>query len=275
MRRLLAKVKFSPLERDEISRELGDYLEDLCSESRASGADESSAISRAAGELDEDPHLGARLYRARKENAMNDRTRQFWLPAVVILIAGLAFFNLLAGFGDVFWINRVHRLFLGVNIPALVGLPLLAAAGAYWSRRQGARRSVQLAVGLFPVLWFFAASVANPQPILLNSWQLLPLRFAAQGFGPFRSARCRVLSWTRVDFPDLGIHSTGGAAVRNLAGHASINGASDQDSSCVIGIAKLRASSRQGSFLSANVMKFRASWPAIWKIYAATPAAVD
>jgi hypothetical protein len=84
--RKLDRAKFSAAEREEISRELADYLEDLCSQSRASGADESSATAHGQQELHEDPLLGANLYRARQEGTMNDRTKRLWLPAITLLL---------------------------------------------------------------------------------------------------------------------------------------------------------------------------------------------
>lgn len=187
LQHVLAKAKFSASEREEVSRELAGYLDDLCAESRASGADELSSNACAARELKQDPRLGAHLYRARQEGNMNDRTKQLWLPCILALVGGLAYFSLAdtVRFGRVLWIHRTSGWLLAVNIPALIGLPLLGTAAAYWSRRQGAGRVVQAVVGLFPFLMLIAASVAAPQPILLNSWQVIPIRFVSQGFGPF------------------------------------------------------------------------------------------
>jgi len=168
--RRLADSRLSTAEREEVSRELAGYLEDLCSDAPAHGLDDSAAMQIAAAELHEDKHLGAHLYRARREGNMNDRTKQLWLPALTILLASislLAFFEF-AGFhayygvlwlrgpvrlGAAFWRFSIYNSWLFV-------LPFLGAAGAYWSRRAGSSRGMQAAVGLSPMLVFLAAFVA-------------------------------------------------------------------------------------------------------------------
>ena len=164
---MLANSKLAPAERDEVSRELAGYLEDLCSDAPAHGLDESATTQKAAAELHEDRHLGVHLYRARREGTMNDRTKQLWLPGgTVLLVSGalLAIFQL-AGLSPYFpraWAanssaaDYLHRSFM-IYVPWLCVLPFLGAAGAHWSRRAGSGRSVQAAVGLFPALVFLGA----------------------------------------------------------------------------------------------------------------------
>lgn len=168
--RKLADSKLSAAEREEIARELAGYLEDFCSDAPARGLDHSAATQSAAAELHEDKHLGVRIYRARKENSMNDRTKQLWLPALTILLATIALLSThdFAGFrayygglwlrgpvrlGAPFWRFSMYNSWLFV-------LPFLGAAGAYWSRRAGSGRGKQAAVGLSPLLVFLAAFVA-------------------------------------------------------------------------------------------------------------------
>jgi hypothetical protein len=166
--RKLEDAKFCAAERDDVSRELAAYLEDLCTDSRATGNAESAAIAGVAlAELNEDPHLGAHLYRARKENNMNDRTRRFWLPGTCILLASALPLPLLesAGFSPYFpraWAGNsaiaqpvlYHSLM--IFLPWLCMLPFLGAAGAYWSRRIGNGPALRIAVGIFPVFVFLA-----------------------------------------------------------------------------------------------------------------------
>ena len=186
--RKLANSELSPEEREEISRELSGYLEDLCSDAPARGLDDSAATQSAAAELHEDKHLGAHLYRARKEGNMdlNDRTRRFWLPGMSMLFATAA---LLAAF-QVLALGLYHALALTplvgslsmhaktypelvrnvmrhngaallVYLAWLFTLPFLGALGAYWSLRAGSHRSAQLATGLFPLLLFFAIFIGQ------------------------------------------------------------------------------------------------------------------
>lgn len=166
--RKLAGSKFSASERDEVSRELAGYLDDLCTESHTSGADESSASARASHELHEDPRLGAHLYRARQEGNMNDRTKQLWLPGITMLFAS-AVVECLVQFVSFHFSHRVvihgqnggtwYVTVLMSQNPMqlayfawLFVLLFIGAAGAYWSRRAGGGRALQALAGLFPVL---------------------------------------------------------------------------------------------------------------------------
>ena len=168
--RRLADSRLSTAEREEVSRELAGYLEDLCSDAPAHGLDDSAATRKAAAELHEDKHLGTKLYLARREGNMNDRTKQLWLPALTILLASialLAFFEF-AGFHayyGVLWLRGPVRLGAGfwrfsIYNSWLFVLPFLGAAGAYWSRRAGSGRGMQAVVGFSPLLVFLAAFVA-------------------------------------------------------------------------------------------------------------------
>ncbi|MGH9781127.1 MAG: hypothetical protein ACRD33_04845, partial [Candidatus Acidiferrales bacterium] len=166
--RRLADAKFSAAEREEVSRELSGYLEDLCDDARRSGLGESSAVERASAELDEDKKLGANLRRARKENNMNDRTKRLWLPGITMLLATIALLTIfqvpglshpaygtlwLRG-GAAHWREFFWRIYGSRNIAWLCILAIFSAAGAYWSRRAGSGRGTQAVVGLSPLLVF-------------------------------------------------------------------------------------------------------------------------
>jgi hypothetical protein len=212
--RRLKNTKFPAVGRDEVARELAGHLDDVSDESRASGADESSANARAAHELNEDPHLGANLHRARQEGNMNDRTKQLWLPGITTLFA-----SFLVGWLVQFVLTHFsHQVVLhGQNggaafIQVLMGqdpsllayflwlyaLLFIGAAGGYWSRRAGSGRILQATVALFPVLLFLAIFVGlnvaqreGTQParflfVVLQPWRS-PLFYRGVGGG--------VLSW--------------------------------------------------------------------------------
>jgi hypothetical protein len=164
--RRLEHAKFSASERDDVSRELAGYLDDLCNEARGRGLDESAGIQCALNELHEDARLGPKLRRARQENNMNDRTKRLWLPGCIILLASalaLVLFNF-AGFSPYFpraWAGNVgaepflHDSLM-IYVPWLCVLPFLGAAGAYWSRRTGSGPALRIAVGIFPAFVFLA-----------------------------------------------------------------------------------------------------------------------
>lgn len=177
--RKLAGSKFSASEREEVSRELAGYLDDLCTESRAGDANEPSTAVRATRELNEDPRLGSHLYRARKENNMNDRTKQLWFPGITLMFVTavtLALFQLAAlrVFGAyaagphghnvpdlMSWLMKYRSAALIVYLVWLYVVPFLAAAGAWWSRRAGSGRAMQVVSGLFPLVLFLAIFVGQ------------------------------------------------------------------------------------------------------------------
>ncbi len=172
--RKLADSKLSGAEREEISRELAGFLEDLCSESHSTSAGESSAA-RATAELHEDPYLGAHLYRARQENNMNDRTKGFWLPGLLSLVGTVVFFAIFetAGLhpyrvGD--FSSSMNHFGVTIFLPWLCVLPFLGAASAYFSRRAGSGRTLRVVAGLLPVLGFLTGFVL-----------VVPLVFAVNG----------------------------------------------------------------------------------------------
>ncbi|MGB7439177.1 MAG: hypothetical protein WBR26_11905 [Candidatus Acidiferrum sp.] len=181
--RKLENSKFSAEERREISRELGNYLEDSCEVASSRGLDDRAATQRAISELYEDKNLGANLFRARREGYMNlnDRTKQFWFPVIVMLLASatlLAAFQIgalraydayaptqparnLSGFVVVGNLMRLRGLDLVFYLAWLYTLPFLGAAGAYWSRRVGSGLAAQIFTGLSPLLLFAAIFVGQ------------------------------------------------------------------------------------------------------------------
>ena len=186
--RKLANSKLSASEREEISRELAGYLDDLCADALARGFDVAAAAQHSFAELHEDTKLGAHLYSARKENAMhiNERTKRFWLPGVTMFVTSaalLAAFQFLAlglyhAFApapitgslsihaktypelvrQVMWHNGAALI---IYFGWLCTLPFLGALGAHWSRRAGSSRSAQIATGLFPLILFFAIFIGQ------------------------------------------------------------------------------------------------------------------
>jgi len=179
--RRLEDSKFSAEERQDISRELGDYLEDSCDDASSHGLDDRAAGQRVISELYEDNNLGANLFRARRGCNMNlnARTKQCWLPAIGMLLASavlLAAFQVAALWAHAAYaptqpalnisslmadLTRYRAVALAVYLAWLYALPFLGAAGAYWSRRTGSGLPAQIATGLFPLALFSAIFVGQ------------------------------------------------------------------------------------------------------------------
>lgn len=167
--RRLEDTKYPAADREEVARELAGYLEDLCSDARHSGLDESAASDCALTELNNDARLGAKLRGARKENPMhvNDRTKHFWLSGMTMLFASAGLVSVLRLGGlqpylPVVWLHGgprdPHAIYwpLIIYYPWLCTLPFFGAAGAYWSGRAGGSRAVQAVAGFFSIFVLFA-----------------------------------------------------------------------------------------------------------------------
>lgn len=173
--RKLKNSGFSSAEHEDVASELAGYLEDLCIDAHSRGLDERAASDSAFGELHNDARLGPKLYRARKEGTMNDRTKGFWLPSFISLVAATVFLvifesvglrpYLIGHFGSAMNYSPVE-----ISLPWLCVLPFLGGASAYLSRRVGSGRALRLTAGLFPVLVFLAGIVI-----------VVPLDFAING----------------------------------------------------------------------------------------------
>jgi hypothetical protein len=96
--------------------------------------------------------LGALPFLKVRNKGMNNRTRTFWLPALVSLTAAMACLTIstLVGLEPRF-VARGWATYV-VYVPWLLMLPLCGAAGAYLSSRAGGERRACLAAGLFPVV---------------------------------------------------------------------------------------------------------------------------
>lgn len=159
--RKLASSKLSAAEREEIARELAGHLDDLYSDARNRGLDESAAIKCAAAELHEDARLGPKLRRARQEGKMMiERIKRFWFPSVAILFASVAFLAAIQAAGLRPYFMMKGELPLVIYLPWLVVLPFLGAGGAYWARCQRGGQTVAATIGLLPVLKLFGSFVA-------------------------------------------------------------------------------------------------------------------
>ena len=88
---------------------------------------------------------------------MNNRTKRFWLPALISVIGACVFLTILTLIS-----LEPHMLVLRSRLPLMiypvwvVAQPLFGAMGAYSSRRGGGDRLTRLAAGLFPSIVLLA-----------------------------------------------------------------------------------------------------------------------
>ena len=139
-------------QRQEVVAELAAHLEDLYEEQLRNGRTDSGACDQALSEVAHWPTLVHDIQHVKqREEIMNARTKQLWLPGLVSLATAMILLMVLIQISlQPRFVGR-SPLYL-VFLPWLVLLPLCSATGAYLSRRGGGYLWVRLAAGLFPTL---------------------------------------------------------------------------------------------------------------------------
>ena len=149
VRERVGDLELDSSEQEEIVCELADHLEEVYDELCAKGVCKSEAIERSLKEINW-RQLSRKIQSAKQgEMFMNNRTRQFWLPAMVSL--GISEGVLLV---VTVVVGRDLRIsMMGpkmIYIPWLISLVIAGGAGAYLSRRGGSGWRTLLAASLFP-----------------------------------------------------------------------------------------------------------------------------
>lgn len=151
VREQMKNLKLDPTEKEEVIVELSSHLEETCEGLCKQGLCESEALQRSIDAVDWQRLSRKIQFAKRKEVFMNDRTRQFWLPALVSLsisegvLLGLSFLVAL----------HAHLWQMGpvaLYGPWLLSLPAAGAAAAYLSRRAGAGKRALLGAVWFPAI---------------------------------------------------------------------------------------------------------------------------
>ncbi|OLC90319.1 MAG: hypothetical protein DMG35_10900 [Acidobacteria bacterium] len=162
VRQQLSGLALDSTEREEIHTELAAHLEETYEALLREGLPESSAIQRALSQAGDWQDLRRRIQTARtKENIMNDRVRQLWLPGFLTFLLSACLLALNQIFGPKPWaLMKVGQLPMVLFfIPWLLSLPVVGAMGAFLSHRAGGSRRAVLTSTVFPVLPFLASIV--------------------------------------------------------------------------------------------------------------------
>src|SRR6266702_4513302 len=160
LRQRLSGLALAAEERGDVHAELAAHLEESYEFLRTKGLPEQAAMQQTLAQVADWQDLRRRIQTARaKENIMNDRVRQIWLPGFVTLVLTTCVLSLNEIFGPKPWIlARDGNLPVAVvYIPWLVVLPLVGAMGAYLSWRAGGTKRAILSSIIFPVLPFLAS----------------------------------------------------------------------------------------------------------------------
>ena len=158
IREKLAGIVLSRCQREDLIAELANHLEDLHAELLASGITEPEASAKCLEQLNDVPQIAAVVKRSEIwEDAMNRRSRTFWLPGLITLT--LASVSLMGMQQFTFSRPRVHWVDGGAVAVGFVWLASLlpcGALGAYLSRRAGASRWISIIASLFPSIVMLA-----------------------------------------------------------------------------------------------------------------------
>jgi hypothetical protein len=195
VRRRLGGLALNAAEKEEVHAELAPHLEESYESLRAEGLSEPAAMQQTLAQVLDWQDLRRRIQTARtKENSMNDRVKQLWLPGFVTFLLSMSLLALNEIFGPKpFALMKVGQLPMVLfYIPWLLSLPLVGALGAYLSHRAvGSQRAIFSSI-VFPVLPFLASILLvlpvslifdrfighNPSPIglvmALLGWVLAP-----------------------------------------------------------------------------------------------------
>jgi len=143
---------------EEVVSELAGHFEDAYEGSLERSATPEMAFACAFSEVSNWSRLAREIRRATGEDPMNERTKNLWLPGLVMLFLSSVLLMFITRYGPLpifVWIDP--RVPLLLYVPWLVALPVFGALGAYWSRRAGGRVRARIAAGVFPVLMLAAA----------------------------------------------------------------------------------------------------------------------
>jgi hypothetical protein len=160
VRQSLSSLALDDSEKDEVHTELAAHLEETYESLRTKGLPEQAAMQQTLAQVADWQDLRRRIQTARaKENIMNDRVRQLWLPGFLTFLASTSLLALNEIFGPKpFALMKVGQLPMVLFfIPWLLSLPIVGALGAYLSHRAGGSRRAIFSSIVFPVLPFLAS----------------------------------------------------------------------------------------------------------------------
>lgn len=177
VRTRMASLDVEPCEQEEICAELAAHLEENFEGLRGSGIAEEEARIRTLSQVRDWDDLMRKIQNAKsKENYMNDRVRQFWLPALLTLFLYMGSLMLIQLFGPdpVMIAKRNAWTYIApvvvVYLPWILSLPFIGAIGAYLSSRAGgSQRTMFLSVLSPAVPYTIFFLIGMPMILLLNN----------------------------------------------------------------------------------------------------------
>ncbi len=158
VRERLGALGVDPEREEEVIAELAGYFEDAFESSMECSASLEHAFACAFSEVTNWSRLRREIHDSMQEDPMNARTKNLWLPGLVMLFLSsvlLMFITRFGPFPKMVWLDPRQPLLL--YVPWLISLPVFGALGAYWSKRAGGRVTERIVAGIFPVLMLTGA----------------------------------------------------------------------------------------------------------------------
>jgi len=173
VRKGLSGLQLDAREKEEVHAELAEHLEESYESLRTKGLPEQAAMQQTLGQVADwqDLRRSIQIARTMKENIVNDRVRQLWLPGLLTFVLSMGLLELVEKFGP-----RPIILDLDKGTPVLMfytswllTLPLAGAIGALLSKRAGGSPRILAISSVFPVLPFGVVFlIAIPAGLLMS-----------------------------------------------------------------------------------------------------------
>src|SRR5205809_5605798 len=149
VRQRLSGLALDDPEKDEVQVELAAHLEESYESLRTKGLPEQAAVQQTLVQVADwqDVRRKIQIARTVKENLMNDRVRQLWLPGLLTFALSMGLLELVQKFGArpiVLDLDKGTPVLMFYT-PWLLALPLAGALVAYLSKRAGGSARIGLA----------------------------------------------------------------------------------------------------------------------------------
>jgi hypothetical protein len=157
VRQRLSGLPLDDAEKDEIHAELAAHLEESYEVFCTEGLPQREAVQRTLGQVADWQDLQRKILIARREQPMQKRMHQLWIPGFLTLMLSMIFLITLQklGFQPRIVGSGPHTILF--YAPWLASLPFFGALGAYLSARRGGLAGTVLLSSAFPVLALTAA----------------------------------------------------------------------------------------------------------------------
>ena len=138
---------------EQVVEELAGHLDDYFTALRLRGVPEAEAMRQVAIRAGDWEELRRGVLKAGREESMNDRVRQLWIPALVTLtLANVVLALLLRAHVPLAFVPAGSYASLCLYVPWILMLPLVGATGSFLARRGAAEGWKVYFVGLFPAV---------------------------------------------------------------------------------------------------------------------------